>query len=132
MKKILLIVICLSFVFTGCATVEKQELDKLEKRVTVVERKQESLENRMEETVVYSSTVEVEEITPQTGSQISMTKQEIQLALSNAGYYKGPIDGKLGQLSRQAIRDFQADNGLKVDGIAGTNTQKALMPYLTK
>ena len=130
MKKVLLAMVCLSLMFVGCASVEKQ--DKLERRITSVERKQASLENRLEETVVYSSTVEVKEIAPQSASKVSMSKKELQLALSNAGYYDGAIDGKLGKLSRQAIRDFQTDNGLKIDGIAGANTQKLLMPYLTK
>jgi hypothetical protein len=38
----------------------------------------------------------------------------VQTQLSNDGYYAGPIDGQLGPQTRQALADFQADNGLAV------------------
>jgi outer membrane protein OmpA-like peptidoglycan-associated protein len=41
-------------------------------------------------------------------------------------YYAGSVDGKFGPLTDRAIRRFQTDNGLKVDGIAGPNTRKQL------
>ena len=42
------------------------------------------------------------------------------------GYYSGNIDGILGTKSVQAIKNFQRDYGLTVDGIVGKNTLKAL------
>jgi hypothetical protein len=39
---------------------------------------------------------------------------EVQAQLQRDGYYAGPIDGVLGPMTRQAIADFQADNGLAV------------------
>ena len=59
-----------------------------------------------------------------------MSKKDIQRALRKAGYYHGAIDGKLGSQSRNAIKEFQEDHGLKVDGIAGSQTQKVLVRYL--
>jgi len=38
----------------------------------------------------------------------------VQSQLARDGYYNGPIDGMLGPETRQAIADFQADNGLAV------------------
>jgi len=38
----------------------------------------------------------------------------VQAQLQRDGYYDGPIDGLLGPATRQAIADFQADNGLAV------------------
>ncbi len=45
---------------------------------------------------------------------------------SGAPYYSGAVDGILGPKTDQAIRSYQADNGLKVDGIAGPMTKTKL------
>ena len=52
------------------------------------------------------------------------------MALANAGYYDGKIDGKIGSVSTKAIKEFQKDNGLKVDGIVGGQTWAKLSEYL--
>jgi len=39
---------------------------------------------------------------------------DVQEQLASAGYYDGPIDGVLGPMTREAIANFQADNGLAV------------------
>jgi len=56
--------------------------------------------------------------------------QDIQTALKNTGHYKGPIDGKNGPLTKEAVKDFQKANGLKVDGKVGRKTWGVLSPYL--
>src|SRR5437763_7258218 len=38
----------------------------------------------------------------------------VQQQLAAAGYYDGPIDGVLGTMTREAIANYQADNGLAV------------------
>lgn len=50
----------------------------------------------------------------------------IQQKLKKLGYYKGNIDGIIGTQSIKAIKKFQKDYGLTVDGIVGKNTAKAL------
>ncbi len=50
----------------------------------------------------------------------------IQQKLKNLGYYTGNIDGILGPLSLSAIKKFQKDNGLVVDGIVGPKTATKL------
>ncbi|HEY1768906.1 MAG TPA: peptidoglycan-binding domain-containing protein [Chthoniobacterales bacterium] len=45
----------------------------------------------------------------------SLTAQ-VQRELAAAGYYRGAIDGIAGEGTRRAIRNFQRDNGMAVDG----------------
>lgn len=57
---------------------------------------------------------------------MSMTIKELQKLLRDAGFDPGPIDGIAGAMTRAAVRDFQEDRGLDVDGIAGDKTIAAL------
>lgn len=41
---------------------------------------------------------------------------DVQAALADLGYYRGPLDGVLGPRSRRAIAAFQARNGLPRTG----------------
>lgn len=58
------------------------------------------------------------------------TPKKIQTALTNAGFYKGPIDGKIGQQTEKAVKEFQRANGLKADGVIGKKTWVKLQQYL--
>lgn len=51
---------------------------------------------------------------------------ELQSKLAQLGYSVGPIDGKFGPKTEAAIRSFQKDHGLRVDGLAGAQTIKEL------
>lgn len=57
--------------------------------------------------------------------------KKIQQALKNAGLYTGNVDGKIGPKTREAIKAFQTQNGLKADGVAGTQTWAKLATYYT-
>ncbi|MFA5356987.1 MAG: peptidoglycan-binding protein [Candidatus Omnitrophota bacterium] len=59
------------------------------------------------------------------------TKQ-IQIALENAGYNPGRLDGRMGKRTREAIRAFQRDNNLRADGKVGKMTWALLGKYLYK
>lgn len=61
---------------------------------------------------------------------VSQNKQ-VQQKLKDYGFYKGKIDGIFGPQTRTAVRNFQKAWGLKVDGIVGTQTLKALGLYTT-
>lgn len=50
----------------------------------------------------------------------------IQTKLKNWGYYKGYVDGIYGYKTYSAVKYFQAKNGLRIDGVAGVETLKAL------
>lgn len=54
--------------------------------------------------------------------------KKLQQSLINAGYDLGSsgADGKFGDLTQAALKKYQQDNGLAVDGIAGTNTLSRL------
>ena len=54
------------------------------------------------------------------------TVRTIQTKLKNWGYYKGSVDGIYGAKTKEAVKYFQRKNGLKVDGIVGNQTLKAL------
>lgn len=59
------------------------------------------------------------------------TTKDIQLALKNAGFYQGKIDGDLGPKTKASIRAFQKANKLAVDGRVGPKTWGKLKTYLT-
>ena len=50
----------------------------------------------------------------------------IQTKLKRWGYYSGSVDGIYGSQTVSAVKSFQKKNGLTVDGIAGTQTLKAM------
>jgi N-acetylmuramoyl-L-alanine amidase len=51
----------------------------------------------------------------------------LQARLKNLGYDPGPIDGKDGPLTRAAVKAFQMENDLEVDGVAGPKTRGKLL-----
>ncbi len=65
-----------------------------------------------------------------TPSGFELPSVNIQKALKKAGYYDGKLDGKVGPGTRDAIRAFQKDNGLKPDGVCGRQTWAKLKSYL--
>lgn len=58
--------------------------------------------------------------------RVNVTPEKLQQALKAAGFYKGTVDGKLGNGTKAAIVKFQKANGLKADGIVGEKTWSEL------
>ncbi len=56
------------------------------------------------------------------GEEVRYLQQKLYSKLYNVG----PIDGIFGRQTRQAVREFQQENGLGVDGIVGRNTWNAV------
>ena len=56
-----------------------------------------------------------------------MTTRQIQNLLDYLGYDPGPIDGANGPNTEDAVRAFQAAEGLTADGDPGQETQTALL-----
>lgn len=52
---------------------------------------------------------------------------ELQARLQYTGYYRGQIDGVFGWTTYWALRNFQKNYGLKVDGLAGLKTRQKLV-----
>ncbi len=64
---------------------------------------------------------EAEAVLSKYGSRGEEVRQ-IQTKLKDAGYYTGAVDGIFGAKTRDAVKAFQRDCGLTVDGIAGPKT----------
>lgn len=60
---------------------------------------------------------------------VKPTTHEIQQALKNAGFYQGTVDGKMGPMTRDAIKEFQRVHGLADDGVVGRRTWEKLRAY---
>jgi hypothetical protein len=59
-------------------------------------------------------------------SQTDSRVGDVQSALARTGYYDGPIDGRLGETTRKALRRYQRDRGLKVTGSIDQGVIEAL------
>jgi Ca-activated chloride channel family protein len=55
--------------------------------------------------------------------------RQLQIALAKVGYYKGPKNGRYTNQLRNAVRSYQKDQKLKVDGVAGPMTLHRLKIY---
>ncbi len=55
----------------------------------------------------------------------------LQLALNRAGYGELATDGIFGPKTDRALRQFQGKSGLLADGVAGRDTNRALLPWYT-
>ena len=66
--------------------------------------------------VSYSATNQV------TAVATTSQNKQVQQRLKELGYHKGAIDGIFGRQTLQAVKNFQRDYGLVVDGIVGKKT----------
>lgn len=73
--------------------------------------------------------------TPVLASEYSRTLQftyrgedvlKLQQALNQKGYYNYNIDGIYGKITERAVINFQIDHRIRIDGIAGPETQRTL------
>ena len=56
----------------------------------------------------------------------------LQIILKSNQYYKGAIDGQIGNISKSAIKSFQNTVGLDADGIVGKDTCRELLTIVPK
>lgn len=56
------------------------------------------------------------------GNDVARLQQELQ----NRSYYSYAVDGIYGKITERAVINFQIDHRLRIDGIAGPQTQSAL------
>lgn len=148
-KKILVVLVLAMFSFSmlGCASMRKDkdmELQSLRNQVTVLEAQ---LQNKDEEINSLKDTLgrkDVQGVLVE--EKISCGKKtkkriigevknrpsikQIQIALANAGYDPGSVDGKMGKQTKEAIKAFQSANNLPADGKVGTKTWELLKDKL--
>ncbi len=55
-----------------------------------------------------------------------MSVKRIQQVLASLGFDPGPIDGIMGRKTTRAIKAFQSQQGLTVDGLVGPKTREKL------
>lgn len=119
----------------SCAAHRGQKAQDLQTRILSLEQQLEEKERRIkeleEELKLKDTDLFLEKDLSLKGVQkISPTPKRIQRALRNAGFYKGPIDGKIGPQTKNAIKEFQKANGLVPDGVVGRRTWEKLSKYL--
>ena len=135
------------FLVSGCSTVPKKfkeevsgiksKVDTLDSRVGAVESKQvesERMVSEQNQTIEQLKAEKERTVTTNisTRSEPVRTRgrmKEVQIALQNAGFYKGKIDGVKGKSTKKAIKEFQKANGLKADGKVGSKTWELLSKY---
>ena len=129
---------------TGCATSRKQkdlEIQGLKNQISVLEAQiqakdeeisslQDTLAKATEEKTELTKVVSKKKIIGEIKSRPSV--KQVQIALQNAGYNPGSIDGRKGKQTRNAIKAFQKANNLKADGKVGKRTWVLLKEYLYK
>lgn len=135
----LLSIIIFIISLSGCASAYKdpkhnqiQELQiqvsKLKEELGQRNEEVEYLERKLQETKSRENRFSAE--IKKHNREYLMNVKEIQSALKKAGFYDGPIDGKVGRQTKIAIKKFQKSNGLVADGIAGKETCIKLKKYL--
>lgn len=139
MKKlgVLLLVVC--FFAAGCSGSKEAKIASLEGKSLEMETRMESIEQRITALELYyqdlskmktEKPVQQEEMVSTKSTIDAMTDSDIQIALKNAGFYTGTIDGMIGPNTTNSIKEFQKANGLTPDGVAGDKTKSLLMKYL--
>jgi len=135
MKKFVFIILTLALTvyLTACGK-KQQSLEEMQEPMSIEEL------SALNTSLPPESAVNASAVQPEAAPEAALkplpplvtkpTNQEIQTALKNAGFYTGEIDGKIGPLSKQAIKDFQAKNALEADGKVGLKTWTVLSVYL--
>jgi len=134
-------------VFSGCASSRTQkdinvlkaqvgaiteELVRMDQSLQATRTAVQAEQNRNNEFQTQTGTIRAasQSAVYRTPSGFELLALDIQQALKNAGYYQGSLDGKIGSGTQGAIKAFQRDQGLTVDGVVGRQTWGKLKVYL--
>jgi len=145
---VLLLVVAASVGLTGCAGTKRLEkevealrmqVNTLSSDISQLDAQQRDLEQAaklQDDQMMGGSVVIATPVKGASGANIYRTPSgftlkttTLQMALKNAGYYTGPVDGVAGHGTKDSIRRFQADHSLKTDGVAGRKTWAKLKVY---
>ncbi len=121
----------LIFTLTGCAMTKKNmvAVDEPEIRISELEKKVQEKDDEIHTLQAKLEETQRTEPTIKKASAAKATTKQIQTALKNAGFYSGPVDGKIGQMTKTAVKEFQKANGLKEDGVVGQQTWSKLSEH---
>ena len=135
---------------SGCAGVKSRQdmarlqsqVGLLDERITQLERSSigETAERPTNESTPADAAASMGALTPpragasaaaQASAKLSLkpSMREVQQALKNAGFYQGTVDGKMGSMTKNAVKEFQRIHGLKADGVVGKQTWAKLHSY---
>jgi outer membrane murein-binding lipoprotein Lpp len=139
-RKVVLFCILAAFVISlsGCATACKQketQIQGLKNQVSALESQVQSKDeeiNGLRDTLTKAADEKEAKAKRKFIGEIKSrpnTKQ-VQIALKNAGYNPGTIDGRMGKGTRDAIKAFQKAHNLAADGKVGSQTWNLLKEYL--
>ena len=144
LKKVLGLVLVTVFLvsLSGCATARKQndlEIQGLKNQISVLESQLQSKDeeiNSLKETLASQPQPKEEavkcakkkKVIGEVKSRPSI--RQVQIALQNAGFDPGLVDGKMGKQTREAIKSFQRAHNLPADGKVGRKTWGELKEYL--
>lgn len=145
-KKTVLLVVSffVMVLINGCATTRKQsdlEIQGLKNHVSVLETQlqskdeeisslREALNKSQDESTTETKNFNKKAVAGKSKSHPSI--KEVQIALKNAGYNPGVIDGKAGKQTKEAIKSFQKANNLTISGKVSKKTWRLLRKYLTE
>lgn len=143
--------VALAFILSGCAGGRtRQELARLQSQVGLLDERVIQLErasaswggvssDTMGEAMTETATPSLSSAStekspsarqqPSTKISVKPSTTEIQQALKNAGFYQGAMDGKMGPMTREAIKELQRVHGLSDDGVVGRQTWAKLKAY---
>lgn len=135
------IVLLAVFLVTGCATTQAKrqapdaatasQIQAMQNELQIKDQQIQDLQYQLE-TAKQSSGQNFTAGNPSVGSKSGVIRvagvsvSDVQGALLRAGFNPGPVDGKLGSKTKEAIKEFQATKGLKADGIVGEKTWSLL------
>jgi len=141
---VLLVGVVFAFSLVGCATSQKKsaelEIQGLKNQVSALESqvqtKDQEIDSLKDSLAQAQEKRDSQNFAGKKKVLLSVksrpNNKQIQIALSNAGYYSGVIDGRIGKQTKASIRAFQKDNGLPADGQVGKKTWAALRKFLVQ
>ncbi|MFA6216243.1 MAG: peptidoglycan-binding domain-containing protein [Candidatus Omnitrophota bacterium] len=128
------------FLLNGCATTHKSadlesqglrnQVGVLEAQLQAKDQEISSLRDALRRVTEENSSSKVTFVETVSLKVMRPTMKQIQVALKNAGFDPGRIDGRKGKQTKEAIKSFQRGNNLKADGAAGKKTWELLSKYL--
>jgi len=130
----MILVVFLAFALAGCATGSKKQAAQPRPVVSEKPQKTYQQESDYDYDDAWSPDTYEKSATKKTyiDEAAQLGPKQIQRALKSAGFYQGPIDGKIGSKTKEAIIKFQKAKGLKADGIVGKRTSAELNKYLSR